>query len=221
VGGVLTAELPAGVKYGHDNFRGGNTLFVHIRGDSPAVVSHGDGFIGVDDYLDLGTVAGERFVDGVVHQLEHHVVQAGTVIGVANVHAGALAHRIQALQYRNTGGIVFFTVFHCAHEQSYLCFRRWPDLPCLVPRETMLAYGGHLPLPENCLDPSTPPPLPISALPWPSTTHKPPGGAWRQAPTASRPAKRCTGARCAPGATGSERSSWHIPASLPAPWTSP
>ena len=42
-------------------------------------------------------VAGQRLVDGVVDDLEHHVVQTGAVIGVADVHAGALAHRIEAL----------------------------------------------------------------------------------------------------------------------------
>jgi hypothetical protein len=40
-------------------------------------------------------VARERFVDSVVHNLEYHVVQTGAVIGIADIHARALAHRIQ------------------------------------------------------------------------------------------------------------------------------
>ena len=53
----------------------------------------------VDGDHDAVAIAGQRLVDGVVDDLEHHVVQAGAVIGIADVHAGALAHRIQALQH--------------------------------------------------------------------------------------------------------------------------
>ena len=52
----------------------------------------------MDDDVDAIAEAGERLVDGVVDDLVHHVVQAGAVIGVADVHAGALAHRLQALE---------------------------------------------------------------------------------------------------------------------------
>ena len=43
-------------------------------------------------------MARERLVDRVVDDLVDHVMQAGAVIGVADVHAGALAHRIEALE---------------------------------------------------------------------------------------------------------------------------
>jgi len=36
-------------------------------------------------------VAGQRLVDGVVDDLVDHVMQAGTVIGVADIHARPLA----------------------------------------------------------------------------------------------------------------------------------
>jgi hypothetical protein len=35
-------------------------------------------------------MTGQRLVDRVVHDLEDHVVQAGAVIGVADVHSGRL-----------------------------------------------------------------------------------------------------------------------------------
>ena len=41
-------------------------------------------------------MAGQRLVDGVVRNLEHHVVQARAIVGIADVHAGALAHGIEA-----------------------------------------------------------------------------------------------------------------------------
>src|SRR5476649_381874 len=43
-------------------------------------------------------MAGERLVDGVVDDFIDHVMQAGTVIGVADIHARPLAHGIEALQ---------------------------------------------------------------------------------------------------------------------------
>jgi two-component system cell cycle sensor histidine kinase/response regulator CckA len=71
--------------------------------DAAAVVDDRDRVVGVergDD--DVVAVAGQRLVDGVVDDLEHHVVQAGAVVGVADVHAGPLAHRLQALEDLDT-----------------------------------------------------------------------------------------------------------------------
>jgi hypothetical protein len=42
-------------------------------------------------------MAGEGLGDGVVDDLEDHVVQPRAVVGVADVHAGALADRFEAL----------------------------------------------------------------------------------------------------------------------------
>jgi len=43
-------------------------------------------------------MAGERLVDCVVDDLIDHVVQAGTVVGIADIHARPLADGIEALQ---------------------------------------------------------------------------------------------------------------------------
>ena len=72
-------------------------LGVDIHRDAAAVVGDGDRVVGVDGDDDAVAVAGQRLVDRVVDDLEDHVVQAGAVIGVADVHAGALAHRIKTL----------------------------------------------------------------------------------------------------------------------------
>ncbi len=50
--------------------------------------------------------AGERFVDRVVDDLVDHVVQARAVVGVADIHAGALAHRVEAAQHLDRIGAV-------------------------------------------------------------------------------------------------------------------
>ena len=63
----------------------------------------------MDDDLDVVTVAGQRFVDGVVQHFEHHVVQTGAILSVANIHAGAFAYRFQAFRilmlFRIVGGV--------------------------------------------------------------------------------------------------------------------
>ena len=71
---------------------------VEVGGNAAAVVAHGDGAVGIEHHFDGGGVAGERFVDGVVDDLVDHVVQARAVVGVADVHAGPLAHGVEALE---------------------------------------------------------------------------------------------------------------------------
>ena len=61
-----------------------------------AVVGDRDRFVGVDGDDDAVAVTGQRLVDGVIHDLEYHVMQATAVIGIADVHSGSLAHRVEA-----------------------------------------------------------------------------------------------------------------------------
>jgi hypothetical protein len=95
----VVVELPAGVQLGHDDLgRAAPFFLVDVDRDAAAVVFHGHGVVGVDGDQDAVRVAGQRLVDGVVDHLVHHVVQAGDVIGVADVHAGALAHGVEAFE---------------------------------------------------------------------------------------------------------------------------
>ena len=79
---------------------------VDVGRDAAAVVAHRDAAVAVQRQLDLGGEARLRLVHRVVDDLERHVVQAGAVIGVADIHAGAPAHGIQALQDGDRRGIV-------------------------------------------------------------------------------------------------------------------
>src|SRR3546814_4286280 len=47
---------------------------------------------------DLVAMPGKRLVDRIVADFEHHVMQARPVVGVADIHARPLAHRVQALE---------------------------------------------------------------------------------------------------------------------------
>ncbi len=104
--GVLV-ELAAGMEAGHDHLGRRDALAaVDVGRDAAAVVAHRDRAVGVERDVDPVAVAGERLVDRVVDHLEHHVMQAGAVIGVADVHAGPPAYGLQALEHLDRGGVV-------------------------------------------------------------------------------------------------------------------
>ena len=90
-------ELTARVQDGHDHLGGRDAfLGVDIHRDAAAVVRNGHRLIGVDGDDNTVTVAGQGLVYRVVDDLEHHVVEAGAIVGIADVHAGAFANRLQA-----------------------------------------------------------------------------------------------------------------------------
>ena len=64
------------------------------------------GAVRIERHRHFGGVAGERLVDGVVDHLVDHVVQAGAVVGVADIHARPLAHGIEALEDLDRFGAV-------------------------------------------------------------------------------------------------------------------
>ena len=106
---AVLVELAAGVQLGHHDLGGGTlelVVVLDVGRDAAAVVDHRDRVVGVDDDLDLVAVPGQRLVDRVVEDFEHHVVQAGAVGRVADVHARALAHRVEALEDLDAVGVV-------------------------------------------------------------------------------------------------------------------
>jgi hypothetical protein len=80
---------------------------VHVGRNAAAIVGDGHRSVGIERYGDAVCMSGERLVDGVVDNLIDHVMQAGAVIGVADVHSRALAHRIEAFQNLDRFGAVF------------------------------------------------------------------------------------------------------------------
>ena len=103
----VLVEFSAGVELGHDDLGGGNALaFVDVDRDAAAVVAHGAGTVGIERDHDVLGKAGQRLVDGVVDDLVDHVVQAGTVVGVADIHAWPLAHGIEPFEHFDRFGVV-------------------------------------------------------------------------------------------------------------------
>ncbi len=103
---AAAAELATGVEHRqHDRDRRELLTRGDVDRDAPAVVGDLDTAIGHQRDLGQVAVAGQRLVHGVVDDLLHQVVQAALARG-ADVHAGALAHRLEALEDLDRAGVV-------------------------------------------------------------------------------------------------------------------
>ena len=114
---AATAELTARVEHREHELNGGLLLGgVHRHGDAAAVVDHAHAAILEDVHGDLTRVARERFVNRVINDLVHEVVQAA-LAGRTDVHAWAFANRLEAFEDRDVRGVVMRCVFlGFAHE---------------------------------------------------------------------------------------------------------
>src|SRR3546814_1077823 len=77
------------------------TLFlslVHVNRNAAAVILDRDRAIGVEFDQHQVAMPGQCLVDGIVRNLEHHVVQARSIVGIADIHSWALAHCIEAFE---------------------------------------------------------------------------------------------------------------------------
>ena len=88
-----------------------------VHRDAAAVIRDADRAVVMDGDLDVVAKTRQGFVDGVVHHLEHHVMQAGAVVRVADVHAGTFADSFQPLQNLDAAGIV--NVIHGIRPRQY------------------------------------------------------------------------------------------------------
>jgi UDP-N-acetylenolpyruvoylglucosamine reductase len=84
------------------------TLVVALeaRRHAAAVVGDGNGIVGVNRDVDVVAIARERFVDGVVQHFEYEVMQTGAIRRIADIHARALAHRLQTFEDLNGRGAI-------------------------------------------------------------------------------------------------------------------
>ena len=106
-GGVgAAAELAAGVQLGEDDLDAGQPrLGLDVDRDAAAVVADLDRAVGVQHDVDVVAVAAQRLVDRVVDDLPEAVHEAARVRR-PDVHAGPLAHRLEALQNGQVPGRV-------------------------------------------------------------------------------------------------------------------
>ena len=113
-------ELPAGMELGHDDLGGRHAfLLVDAGRDAAAIVLDADRAVGVEGDQDPVAMAGQRLVDRIVGDLEHHVVEARAVVGVADIHSGPLADRVEAFQHLDGIGAVAVFIGGVCHATAY------------------------------------------------------------------------------------------------------
>src|SRR5690606_3601550 len=104
---AVVVELAARVQHREDDLGRRDVFFlVDVDRDAATVVGHRHRTVLVDGDGDVVGMAGQGLVDRVVDHLEHHVVQAGAVMDVADVHAGTLADGLEAAQDGDLAGVV-------------------------------------------------------------------------------------------------------------------
>ena len=109
---ALAAELAAGVQHRQAHLhRRAVHLGMDAHREAAAIVLHRHRAVQVQRDLDVVAVARQRFVDGVVHDLIHQVVQAPLVRG-ADVHARAAAHGLQPLKHLYLALVIVIVSLH-------------------------------------------------------------------------------------------------------------
>ena len=110
----IVVELAASMKFRHDDFSRRALQFVVLldpRGNAAPIILHRYGVIRMNNDRNFIAMTRQRFVNRIVHYLEHHVMQSGAVTGVANVHAGPFAYRVQTFQDLDAVGTVIRGTF--------------------------------------------------------------------------------------------------------------
>ena len=103
---AAVAELAARVQHGQrERDRRDLLLGVQVDREASPVVGHPDAVARQQRHRDQVGVPGQRLVDGVVDDLVDEVVQA-PLTGRADVHARALAHRLEAFEHLDGVGPV-------------------------------------------------------------------------------------------------------------------
>ncbi len=107
---AAAAELAAGVQLGEHELDGADALGgVQVGGDAAPVVLDPDRAVLHQGDVDGVGVARQGLVDRVVDDLPDQVVQAA-LAGGPDVHAGALADRLEALEHGDRAGVVGLAV---------------------------------------------------------------------------------------------------------------
>ena len=104
------AELAAGVQIRQHQLDGWHfELRMHVDGNAAPVVPHRNRTVDMDGHFNFRAVTGEMFIDRVIENFENHVMQAA-LIRVPNIHSGAFANGLEALQFVDLRGIIFLSV---------------------------------------------------------------------------------------------------------------
>ena len=104
-------EFTAGMENRQNDFKRRLALFFVESGrDASAVVLDCNGVIFIDRHIDIGAVACERFVDGVVDHLIDQMMET-FFADVADVHGGTLAYGLQSFEHLDIRCGIFLFLF--------------------------------------------------------------------------------------------------------------
>ena len=93
---ALAAELAAGVQHGKANFHSRTAQFgMNTYRETAAVIAHFAAAIGMQKNVDVGTETCQCFVNGVVHNFVHAVMQTA-VVRRTDIHTRTLADSFKA-----------------------------------------------------------------------------------------------------------------------------
>jgi hypothetical protein len=79
---------------------------MNIHRNAAAIVSHRNGSIDVDYYLNSCAKSGEMFIDGIIEYLKHQVVQT-SLVGISYEHPRPFSDRLKTFQFVDLSGVVF------------------------------------------------------------------------------------------------------------------
>ncbi len=117
-------EFSASVQRGHHDLRGGNLFAVDVHivdRNSAAIVDDGDAVVDVDGDFNFCGKTGQGFVDGVVDNFIHQMVQS-QVARRSDVHRGTFAHGLHpAKNFDGIGVIVVLAAAIVGRDRSNLC----------------------------------------------------------------------------------------------------
>ena len=86
-------------------------ILMNVGGNTTPVICDGNRVVPVNRDDDVITMSCQCFVNRVVDDLEHHVVQTRSIGRITDVHARTLAHSLQALEHLDRIGAIGVTVF--------------------------------------------------------------------------------------------------------------
>ena len=117
---AITAEFTAGVKHGQYDFHGGLSGLVHTRRDAAAIIDDSTAAIVIQGHFDVGAVAGQRFIDTVVHHFVDQVMQPAGRCGT-DVHARTQTHGFEAFEDAYVlGAVIAFPIFLCVVSLDFM-----------------------------------------------------------------------------------------------------
>ena len=103
---AAAAEFTTGVQHGQHHRDGGDAHFVvDTDRDTATVILDADDVTRQNVHINVGAIPRQRFVDGVIHNFVHQMVQSARA-GGADVHTGALTHRFQPLQHLDLAFVI-------------------------------------------------------------------------------------------------------------------